>query len=154
DANLEWALDLEADRLVNSFVARKDLDSEMTVVRNEFEMGENFPTWIMVERAIASAFMRHNYGKSVVGGLSAIENVPIERLQRLHRTYYQPDTAVLLVAGNFDEPKTVALVHQKFASIPRPERVIQKTYTVEPTQDGERSVTLRRVGDVQAVCAV
>jgi zinc protease len=154
DANLEWALDLEADRLVNAFVAQKDLDSEMTVARNEFEMRENFPTLIMFERAIASAFLWHNYGKSVIGARSDIENVPIERLQRFYRTYYQPDNAVLLVAGNFDEPKTLALVHQKFASIPRPERVIQKSYTIEPAQDGERSVTLRRVGDVQAVCAV
>ena len=44
DENLEWALDLEADRMVNSFVAQEDLDTEMTVVRNEFESGENSPT--------------------------------------------------------------------------------------------------------------
>jgi zinc protease len=154
DANLEWALDLEADRLVNSFVAKKDLDSEMTVVRNEFEMGENFPTWIMVDRAVSTAFLWHNYGKSTIGARSDIENVPIERLQRFYHLYYQPDNVVLLVAGRFDEAKTLALIHQKFGPIPRPERVIQKTYTTEPTQDGERSVTLRRVGDVQAVCGV
>jgi zinc protease len=154
DANLEWALDMEADRMVSSFVARKDLDSEMTVVRNEYEMGENHPTWIMVDRAVHAAFLWHNYGKSTIGARSDIENVPIERLQRFYHNYYQPDNVVLLVAGHFDEAKTLALIQQKFGPIPRPERVIQKTYTEEPVQDGERSVTLRRVGDVQAVCTV
>src|SRR5438477_13069554 len=77
DANLEWAIDLEADRMVNSFVAKKDLDSEMTVVRNEYEMGENYPTWIMVDRAVHAAFLWHNYGKSTIGARSDIENVPI-----------------------------------------------------------------------------
>ena len=48
DENLEWALDLEADRMVNSFIAKKDLDSEMTVVRNEFEMGENDPFSVLL----------------------------------------------------------------------------------------------------------
>ena len=43
DENLNWALDLESDRMINSFIAKKDLDSEMTVVRNEFELGENSP---------------------------------------------------------------------------------------------------------------
>ncbi len=154
EANLQWALDLEADRMVHSYVARKDLDSEMTVVRNEFESGENQPTGIMLQRAISAAFLWHNYGKDTIGARSDIERVPIERLQRFYQMYYQPDNAMLLVAGNFDEAKTLALVQQKFGPIPRPERTLPTTYTAEPTQDGERAVTLRRVGDVQAVCAV
>src|SRR5512140_303160 len=102
DANLEWALDLEADRMVNSFIAKKDLDSEMTVVRNEFEAGENEPSGILFKRLLASAFHEHGYGHLPIGSRSDIENVPIERLQAFYRTYYQPDNAVLLVAGKFD----------------------------------------------------
>jgi zinc protease len=153
EANLEWALDLEADRMVNSFVAQKDLDSEMTVVRNEFERGENSPIGVLLERTHATAYLWHNYGKSTIGARSDIEKVPIERLQAFYRHYYQPDNAVLLVAGRFEEAKTLALVHAKFGAIPRPTRTLLQTYTTEPTQDGERSVTLRRAGDVQAVCA-
>jgi predicted Zn-dependent peptidase len=104
DANLEWALDLESDRMVNSFIAKKDLDSEMTVVRNEFESGENSPFRVLLERTMASAYIWHNYGKTTIGARSDIENVPIERLQAFYRKYYQPDNAVLLVAGKFDEP--------------------------------------------------
>ena len=151
DANLEWALDLEADRMVNSFVAKKDLDSEMTVVRNEFERGENSPMDVLEERVMSTAFLWHNYGKSTIGARSDIENVPIERLQAFYRNYYQPDNAILLVAGKFDEARTLGLVTKYFGPIPKPQRVLQPNYTVEPTQDGERSVTLRRVGEVQGV---
>ncbi|MGH9674258.1 MAG: M16 family metallopeptidase, partial [Bryobacteraceae bacterium] len=153
DANLEWALDLESDRMVNSFVARKDLDSEMTVVRNEFEAGENDPHGVLFERVVSTAYLWHNYGKSTIGARSDIERVNIERLQAFYKNYYQPDNAVLLVAGKIDEPKTLALVHKYFSPIPRPTRMIQPTYTDEPAQDGERFVTLRRVGDVQALIA-
>ena len=135
--------------MVNSFIAKKDLDSEMTVVRNEFERGENSPLGVLFERMMATAYLWHNYGKSTIGSRADLENVPIERLQAFYRMYYQPDNATLLVAGKFDEAKTLDLVNQYFGVIPRPERTLPGFYTSEPAQDGERSVTLRRVGDVQ-----
>ena len=108
--NLRWALDLESDRMVNSFIAKADLDSEMTVVRNELESGENSPTNVLLQRVLSTAYLWHNYGKSTIGSRSDLENVPIDRLQAFYRTYYQPDNAVLLVAGKFDEPKTLELI--------------------------------------------
>lgn len=154
DENLKWALDLEADRMVNSFIAKKDLDREMTVVRNEFEAGENMPQRVLLERVESSAYLWHNYGKSTIGARSDIERVPIEHLQRFYREFYQPDNAVLVVGGKIDEAQTLAWVNGTFGPIPRPTRPLRMTYTSEPTQDGERTVTLRRVGDVQAVCVV
>ncbi|MBA2628081.1 MAG: insulinase family protein, partial [Gemmatimonadales bacterium] len=158
DTNLVWALDLEADRMVNSRIAKKDLESEFTVVRNEFESGENDPGSILLERTISTAFLWHNYGNSTIGARSDIEHVPIERLQAFYRRYYQPDNAMLVIAGKFDESRALALVKEKFGRIPRPDRsgtmLLYPTYTAEPTQDGERSVTLRRVGDVQVLDAV
>ncbi len=154
DENLNWALDLESDRMVNSFIAKKDLDSEMTVVRNEYEAGENSPFNVLLERLIATSYVWHNYGKATIGARSDIENVPIERLQAFYHRYYQPDVAVLTVAGKFDEVKTLALIDKYFSPIPRPTRTLQKIYTIEPTQDGERAVTLRRVGDTQLVLAI
>ncbi|MDL5045093.1 pitrilysin family protein [Oscillatoria amoena NRMC-F 0135] len=151
EENLKWALDLEADRMVNSFIAKKDLDSEMTVVRNEFEMGENNPFRVTMQRTMAAAFDWHNYGKSTIGARSDIENVSIDRLQAFYRKYYQPDNAVLVVAGKFEEGKTLDLINQYFGVIPKPVRVIEPTYTADPVQDGERTVTVRRVGDVQMV---
>jgi zinc protease len=153
DENLKWALDLESDRMVNSFIAKKDLDTEMTVVRNEYELGENDPGSVLIDRIFETAYVWHNYGKSTIGARSDIENVPIERLQAFYKKYYQPDNGVLLVAGKIDEAKTLDLINQYFAQIPRPSRVLPKIYTEEPTQDGERAVTVRRVGDVQVVMA-
>jgi zinc protease len=60
---------------------------------------------------------------------------------------------MLVVAGKFDESKTLAKINDIFGRIPRPQRQLEKTYTVEPVQDGEREVVLRRVGDVQAIGA-
>ena len=153
-ANLDWALELEADRMVNSRIARADLDSEMTVVRNEFESGENSPFGVLSQRMAAAAFIWHGYGRATIGALSDIENVPIARLQAFYRHYYQPDNAVLVIAGKFDEAPTLDLLARHFGPLPRPTRTLQKTYTVEPVQDGERSVTLRRAGDVQIVSAL
>jgi len=151
DENLEFAIDLEADRLVNSFIKREDLDSEMTVVRNEFERGENSPGGVLSERISAAAYDWHNYGKSTIGNRSDIERVPIDNLRAFYKKYYQPDNIVLIVAGRFDEKKGLALVQKYFGPIPRPSRKLDATWTEEPPQDGERSVTLRRVGDVGVV---
>ncbi len=153
DENLNWALDLESDRMVNSYIARKDLDSEFSVVRNEFESGENSPVRVLLDKMLASAYQWHNYGKTVIGARSDIENVPIDRLQAFYRKYYQPDNSVLTIAGKFDDTKTLELVNKYFGAIPKPARELPPNYTVEPTQDGERQVTVRRVGDTQFVLA-
>lgn len=153
--NLEWALDLEADRMVNSFISAEDLESEMTVVRNEWEAGENSPFNVLYKRMNSVAYLWHNYGNSTIGARADLENVPIERLQAFYRKYYQPDNAQLVVAGQFDPDEALALVVEKFGALPRPDRsgdnVIYPTYTAEPAQDGERTVTLRRAGDAQLV---
>ena len=147
DDNLDWALGMEADRMVNANVAKADLDSEMTVVRNEFESGENNPGSVLVKRMQQLAFPWHNYGRSVIGARSDIESVPIERLQAFYRTWYRPDNAVLIVSGKFDEARALALVAKHFGPVARPSQPMPALYTVEPVQDGERQVTLRRVGD-------
>ncbi|MBU6342121.1 MAG: insulinase family protein [Bacteroidetes bacterium] len=149
DDNLRWALDLESDRMINSYIARKDLESEFSVVRSEYESGENNPGGVLFKRILAAVYNFHNYGHTTIGEKSDIEKAPIERLQAFYHKYYQPDNAVLLVTGKIDEQKTLDLVNQYFGAIPRPERKLVPTYTEEPVQDGERTVTLRRSGDVQ-----
>jgi len=148
DSNLEWALEFEADRMINANVAQEDLDSEMTVVRSEFERGENSPINVLYERVLSTAYLWHGYGKSPIGSRSDIENVPIERLRAFYEKHYQPDNAVLVVAGRIEEERTLELIDKYFSPIPRPARVLPTNYTVEPVQDGERFVTLSRVGDL------
>jgi zinc protease len=154
EKTLAYVLDAEADRMVNASIARKDLDAEMTVVRNEFESGENSPSSVLRERMAASAYLWHGYGRAIIGARSDIENVPIERLRAFYRYYYQPDNAVLLVSGKLDEASALRMAQKSFGAIRMPARKLIGTYTVEPTQDGERTVTLRRAGDVQIVSAL
>ncbi len=149
--NIGWALDFEADRMINSFIAKKDLDTEMTVVRNELENGENNPFRVLMQRLMSTAYDWHNYGKSTIGARSDLENVDIANLQAFYRKYYQPDNATLIVSGKIDEEKIIEQIEQEFGDIPKPERVIRELYTEEPVQDGERRVVVRRPGDVQMV---
>jgi len=151
DDNLKWALGLEADRMIHVKFTKQILDTEMTVVRNEFERGENNPGSILSERVAATAYLWHNYGKSTIGSKEDIEKVPVDRLEAFYHKYYQPDNAVLVITGRFDESKTLGYVADTLGAIPRPTRKLDQTYTVEPPQDGERFVALRRVGEGQEV---
>jgi zinc protease len=153
DENLEFAIDLEADRMVNSYIKGEDLASEMTVVRNEFERGENSPSEVLSKLITATAYNWHNYGKPTIGNRSDIERVPVDNLRAFYKKYYQPDNVILVVAGKFEEAKALGLVRKYFGPIPRPERKLATTYTEEPPQEGERTVVLRRVGDVGVVGA-
>jgi len=153
DENLEYAISMEADRMINSLIKAEDLASEMTVVRNEFERGENSPQRVLMQRIFSTAYEWHNYGKSTIGNRADIERVPVENLRRFYKQFYQPDNAMLIVAGKFDPQKAVALIQQHFGAIPKPDRELDRTYTEEPAQDGDRMVTVRRVGEV-AVAAL
>jgi len=154
DDNLQWAIEMEADRMVNSFIARKDLETEFSVVRNEMEMGENNPRRTLWKYMAATAYDWHNYGKSTIGARSDVENVRIENLQAFYRQYYQPDNAVLIITGKLDIDKTLALVERYFGAIAKPARSLPITYTRDPVQQGAREVSVKRVGDTQLAAAL
>ena len=152
--NLAFALELESDRMMNSLIRAEDLASEMSVVRNEFERGENSPSRVLSQRMMAVAYEWHNYGRSTIGNRADIERVPVANLRQFYRKYYQPDNAMVIVAGQFDPRQAVSLIEKTFGKIPSPKRKLAATYTEEPPQDGERFVTLRRVGKVAVVGAI
>lgn len=154
EESLAFALKAEAERMSGALVRKSSLDTEMTVVRNEFESGENNPLLVLWQKMQAAAYDWHNYGKSTIGARSDIENVDIERLRAFYRTYYQPDNAVLIVAGKFDPASTLATIAKEFGSIPKPVRALPRLYTSEPTGDGQHTVTVRRVGSAQYVGAL
>lgn len=148
--NLKFGLQFEADRMMNSWIRKEDLASEMTVVRNEFEIGENDPISVLHDQMLSASYRWHNYGKSTIGNRTDIERVPVENLKTFYQKYYQPDNAVLIVAGKFDNARAIALIEEYFGKIPKPTRVLDKTYTEEPAQDGSRLVKLMRTGEVAA----
>ena len=149
DDTLDFVLALEADRMRNSFVAKADLDSEMTVVRNELERNENNPGSVLNQRLRSVAYDWHNYGNSTIGARSDVEQVPIERLQAFYRTWYRPDNAVLIVAGRFDAAQVLATVARRFAPLKNPANALPVAWTRETAQDGAREVNVRRSGDIR-----
>ncbi len=151
DENLRWAIDMEADRMVNSKILPEELKKEFSVVRNEFEIGENYQSNVLMQRVISSMYLWHNYGKSTIGSKEDVERVKAENLKVFYKKYYQPDNAVMIIAGKFDEKKALQYVQQYFGPLPKPTRKLQPTYTVEPSQDGERQVSLKRTGDIQYI---
>ncbi|WP_312822340.1 pitrilysin family protein [Epilithonimonas sp.] len=154
DDNLKWFLEMEADRMVNATILQSDLDKEFSVVRNEFEIGENSPSGVLMERIMSTAFLWHNYGNSTIGSKEDVERVKAVTLRKFYEKYYQPDNATLIVAGKFDEKKALDYIAQYFSTIAKPARVLETPYTVEPAQDGERFVELKRSGDSKVVGAL
>lgn len=151
DENLEWALSMEADRMINATFTADELASEMTVVRNEMERGENNPFRILSARMASTSYLWHNYANSTIGARSDVENFPFDKLRKFYDKHYRPDNAVLTVAGRFDKEKTMALIKRSFGKLAKPATPIETLYTVEPVQDGERVVNLRRTGEVPII---
>lgn len=153
DENLKWALMMEADRMINATILQSDLDKEFSVVRNEFEIGENDPSGVLMEKVFSAAYLWHNYGNSTIGSKEDIERVKAPVLRKFYEKYYQPDNATLVIAGKFDEANALKYVSEYFAPLPKPTRELGGTYTVEPAQDGEKFVEVRRSGDSKIVSA-
>jgi zinc protease len=147
--SLDWYISWQADAMVNSFIAKKDLDSEMTVVRSELEINENNPFQALGQRMARAAYQWHGYGKSTIGAKSDIENVDIAKLQAFYKRYYRPDNAVLIIAGKFDPNQTLIGIQKSLGAPKKPDAPIPQTYTTEAAQDGERSVVVRRPATTQ-----
>ncbi len=153
DENLKWSLQMEADRMINATILQSDLDKEFSVVRNEFEIGENDPSSVLMEKVFSTAYMWHNYGNSTIGSKEDIERVKAPTLRKFYEKYYQPDNATLIIAGKFDENNALKYVGQYFSAISKPARTLGGTYTVEPAQDGEKMVEVKRTGESQIISA-
>lgn len=148
---LELCIQVEADRMRNLNLKEEDRQSEMTVVRNEFERGENNPGSALSKELTALAFREHPYHHPTIGWRSDVEYVPLERLKEFYDTYYWPDNATAIVVGDFDSDKTLRLIEKYFGKIPKAPNAIPNVYTVEPPQEGERRAELRRAGDLPQV---
>lgn len=149
--HLELAVDIEADRMRNLWLREEDRKPEMTVVRNEFERGENSPFGALNKEIWAAAFQAHPYHHSTIGWRSDIENVPIEKLRAFYDTYYWPNNATVTVIGDFDKANALKLIKKYYGEIPRSPNPIPQVYTAEPEQQGARRVTVQRAGQLGVV---
>jgi zinc protease len=146
--HLELALELEADRMRGALLRAEDLATEMTVVRNEFERGENDPFDVLLKESFAIAFREHPYHHPTIGWRSDIEATSIDRLRTFYDTFYYPDNASLVVVGSFDRVEALDLVARQFGPVPRAPRGTPAVVTREPRQEGERRFVVRRAGEV------
>lgn len=145
--HLREVLALEADRMRNLVLVKSDRDSEMTVVRNEFERGENDPADVMYKELMAMSFREHPYHHPVIGWRSDVEGVPMERMKQFYDTFYWPNNATLIVAGDFDPEVTLGYIAELFGPITSSPHELPTVYTTEPAQEGERTFTIRRKGN-------
>jgi len=145
---LEDAVRIEASRMRGALLRDADRQPEMTVVRNEFERGENSPFQVLYKLTFATAFREHPYHHPTIGWRSDIEAVSTERLKEFYDVFYHPNNATAMVIGDFGEPEALAVVERHFGAIPRSARPIPPVYTAEPPQEGERRFVVRRVGQV------
>jgi len=148
---LELAVRLEADRMRNSFIADEDRQSEMTVVRNELERGQNEPMLVLDEAVYATAFREHPYHHPTIGWRADVENVPTARLKEFYDTFYHPNNATAIVVGDFERGRALEVVNKYFGAVHASVKPIPEVYTDEPRQQGERRLVVRRAGELPLV---
>jgi zinc protease len=146
--HLPLYVELEADRMRGLLLRQEDRDSEMTVVRNEFERGENDPGSALSKELTAIAFREHPYHHPTIGWRTDVEGVPMERMKEFYDTYYFPNNATVIVVGDFVTDDCLRLIAKHFGPIPRSPHALPAVYTVEPPQEGERRFELKRAGDL------
>lgn len=149
--HLEKIIELEADRMRNLRLLDSDRKPEMTVVRNEFEIGENNPAQVLDREITAAAYVAHPYHHSTIGWRSDIENVPIEKLREFYDTFYWPDNATITIVGDFQPKSALELVRKYYGTYPKSPHPIPVVYTEEPAQTGPRRVVSKQAGQLGVV---
>ncbi len=144
-------VEIEADRMRNLSLREDDRRPEMTVVRNEFERGENMPQSALDKEIWSAAFIAHPYHHDTIGWRSDIERVPIEKLREFYNTYYWPNNATATVIGDFDPAEALKIIAKNYGPIPRSPHLFPEVYTQEPEQTGQRRVRIERAGEVGVV---
>ena len=145
---LEVALTIEASRMRGALLRDSDRVPEMTVVRNEYERGENSPFQVLYKETFATAFREHPYHHPTIGWRTDIEGVATERLREFYDVFYHPNNATAMLIGDFEEDEALAMIDRHFGRIPPSSRPIPPVYTVEPAQEGERRFLVRRTGQI------
>ena len=149
--HLERAIAIEADRMRFAFLRDEDRQPEMTVVRNEYERGENSPFDVLDKNIWATAYLAHPYHHSTIGWRSDIENISTERLQEFYHTYYWPNNATATIIGDFNKAEALALIKNYFGEHNASKNNIPEMYTEEPEQEGPRRTAVKRAGQTGVV---
>ena len=149
--SLEGYIAIEADRMRHLWLREADRQSEMTVVRNEYERGKNDPDSVLMEEVTAAAYVALPYHHPTIGWKSDIEHIPIARLREFYDTFYWPNNATVTVIGDLEPAATLSLIKKYYGVYAHSPAPIPAIYTEEPAQSGERRVTVKRPGELGTV---
>jgi zinc protease len=148
---LDLVLALEADRMHNLTLDPKIVDSEREVVTEERRTRtEDDPGGALGEEVSALAFRAHPYGQPIIGWAVDLKRITRAEIQAFYTTYYAPNNAVLVAAGDFKAPAVLAKIKEVFGPIPRGPKA-PKVLAVEPEQNGERQVLVQRPAELPIV---
>ncbi|MEX2147574.1 MAG: pitrilysin family protein [Candidatus Rokuibacteriota bacterium] len=141
---IDLVIDLESDRMRNALLDPKEIDSERQVVIEERRTRtEDDPGGFLGEEVGSLAFRGHPYGNPIIGWMDDITRITPEEIRAFYRTYYVPNNAIVVAAGDFRAPEVMAKIRAAFGAIPKgpaPPPVL----AVEPPQNGERRTTVKK----------
>ena len=143
--HIDLGIRIESDRMCHSLFDPEEVESERTVIISEREGAENNPEYALYEEVEAAAYRVHTYRHAVIGYKSDLLAMTRDDLIRHYRTYYNPNNAVVVAVGDFDSQALLARVREAFEPIP-PGPKPPPVRSVEPPQEGERRVMVRRPG--------
>ena len=142
---IDLALEIEADRMVHSLIAPKEVASERTVIINERQGSENSPTFRLFEEVQSAAFKVHPYGHEVIGHMCDLQSMTRDDLNTHYKTHYAPNNAIAAIAGDFDTKDMLDKIARHYGKL-KPVAHIPPVTSVEPAQNGERRVTVKGEG--------
>jgi zinc protease len=143
---IDLALQLEADRMVNTVMSPEEVESERTVILSERAMYENQPNFLLNEELTAAAFRVHPYHHEVIGDAVDLRSMTREDLIGHYQRHYNPANAVAVVVGDFNAAEMLSRINDIYGSIPAGEKTAP-ILREEPPQAGERRITVNGPGD-------
>jgi len=149
--HLGLAIEIEADRMRGARLGSDDMESERTVILNEFDRGENEPFRKLYHSVWSTAYQAHPYHHPTIGWRSDIEQVTTDGLRHFYDTYYWPNNATLSVIGDYEREEALQLILDHFGPIPSAGHEIPDVMVREPEQKGQRRISVKKSGELGAL---
>jgi len=148
--NLEFAVKTLAEKIGNALLLQSEFQKERTVVLSELEGDENDPDTLLYEGVMAQAYVASGYHWPTIGFISDVRNIDRQQLVDYYHAYYHPNNATLVLVGDFNPDKALAIVKKYMGSLPAA-TLPRAPYTTDPPQHGPRRLTIRREGTAERV---
>ncbi len=143
---VDLALDLEADRMINSVYDREEVESERTVIISEREGHENEPLFRLDEAIQTAAFASHPYRNEVIGNMEDLHSIQRDDLFRHYQKYYNPGNAVLAMAGDFNAEKMLESIRNRYSQLPG-HKVLIPQITPDPVLQVHKQIEVKGPGE-------